>query len=100
MTIKLICKVCKKERRIFTWLIDAKDLAYIQTENNTSEQVRKPEKFSLLSRKFSQPFIIKMNRMKCINHYIGGTCNNEADGDIIIDGCGLPLHYCKKCSKD
>ena len=35
--------------------------------------------------------------MKCINHYIGGRCDNEANHItivMILDGCGRPLVYC------
>jgi len=38
--------------------------------------------------------------MKCINYYIGGSCNNDANPDnILFDGYGYPLHYCDKCFK-
>ncbi len=36
--------------------------------------------------------------MKCINHYIGNKCNNDANyNNLIIDACGKPLFYCEKC---
>lgn len=36
--------------------------------------------------------------MKCINHYIGNSCNKEANpNNICIDVCGRPLVYCDSC---
>ena len=35
---------------------------------------------------------------KCINHYIGGNCNNKVNPlNTIKDGCGRPLSYCDDC---